>query len=99
MLNGVFSLTFLLKTEINKNFQKIGLSVSLILFFIFIFLIGLAILFFPDKYNFFTSYLSELGVTTTIHGYTNPTSSKFFSFAMIIFGLFSAVFGVSVRMF
>ena len=85
-------MSFLLKTEIDKNFQKIGLLVSLILFFLFILFIILAMLFFPDKYNFFTSYLSELGVTTTIHGYTNPTSSKFFSFAMIVFGLFSTVF-------
>ncbi len=85
-------MAFLIKTEITRNSQKIGLSVSLILLLIFAMFIGLAILFFPDKYNFFTSYLSELGVTTTIHGKANPISSMFFSFAMMFFGFFSAVF-------
>lgn len=84
----------LIKNEINENYRKKGLLAVFFLFFVFAILIGFAILKFPDKYDFFTSYLSELGVTTTIHGFANPTSSILFKLAMMDFGLLSAVFWI-----
>lgn len=49
----------------------------------FIFLIGLAIYFYPEPFDFFTTFLSDLGRAVAEGGAVNPISSILFSIAMV----------------
>jgi hypothetical protein len=82
---------FFLSDEQVKNVSKYGLFLINIIALGFIILIGLAIINYPGNYDFFTSYLSDLGQKMA-DGFDNSTSSLLFTTAMILAGILSALF-------
>lgn len=51
-----------------------------------------AIYFYPDEYNFFTNFISDLGRTVTPNGNNNTISSSIYLVAMVVLGLVSIGF-------
>ena len=86
-------MTFLLKEKISDRVANIGIGLISLLAISFVVLIGLAIHFYPDNYAFFSNYLSDLGMTRTVPGnFDNSTSSLIFTIAMVVAGLLSLSF-------
>lgn len=74
-----------------KNISKYGLFLVNIFALGFILLIGIAIYTYSGSFDFFHNYLSDLG-RTVVNGNTNSTSSLYFTSAMIVAGILSAIF-------
>jgi hypothetical protein len=80
-----------LKQRILLSPSKLILSIYLS-FIVFLILMGISMVVWPDGYSFWGNYISDLGMLTTFLDLPNPVSSTLMTFAFLIISIGSVIF-------